>query len=250
MNRYENNDFLFMKTYGLIGKNIDYSFSRNYFNNKFKNELNLNSQYVNFDIDSVNHVTNLFNQNYNGFNVTIPYKEVIIPFLNSLDFHAQQIEAVNTIKVKNKEVIGYNTDWIGFKKSIEPLLKSHHKKALILGTGGASKAIIYALKQLNIATVTVSRTLGDYTYADLTKEIILDCSIIVNCTPLGTFPNTELFPDIPYEYITSNHLAYDLIYNPEKTTFLQKCQSQGALIKNGLEMLEIQAEEAFKIWNL
>ena len=237
-----------MKTYGLLGKNISYSFSRNYFNNKFKNENILNSQYVNFDIDELSELNNIFNINNYGFNVTIPYKEAIIPYLDSLDFHAEQIGAVNTIQIKNGKKIGFNTDWIGFKKSLEPLLKPHHKKALILGTGGASKAVIYALKQLQIDTLIVSRN-GKNTYEDLSEEIIQNNTIIINCTPVGTFPNTDSAPDIPYQFITKNHLVYDLIYNPAETLFLKKCKENGAVTKNGLEMLEIQAEESWKIWN-
>ena len=237
-----------MKTYGLIGKNISYSFSRNYFNNKFKNENISDSQYVNFDVDKSSELNNIFNINNYGFNVTIPYKETIIPYLDSLDFHAEQIGAVNTIKIENEKKIGFNTDWIGFKKSLEPFLKSHHKKALILGTGGASKAVIYALKQLQIQTLIVSRN-GKTTYEDLSEEIIQNNTIIINCTPVGTFPNTDSAPEIPYQFITKNHLVYDLIYNPAETLFLKKCKENGAVTKNGLEMLEIQAEESWKIWN-
>ncbi|KAA5537751.1 shikimate dehydrogenase family protein [Paenimyroides baculatum] len=237
-----------MKTYGLIGKKIGYSFSRNYFNNKFKNENRLNSQYINFDIDNLSELNNIFNINNYGFNVTIPYKETIIPYLDSLDFHAEKIGAVNTIQIKKGKKIGFNTDWIGFKKSLEPLLKPHHKKALILGTGGASKAVIYALKQLQIQTLIVSRN-GETTYEDLSEEIIQNNTIIINCTPVGTFPNTDSAPEIPYQFITKNHLVYDLIYNPAETLFLKKSKENGAVTKNGLEMLEIQAEESWKIWN-
>ena len=237
-----------MKTYGLIGKNISYSFSRNYFANKFKKEDIKNSQYINFDIDNLSELNNIFNTDNFGFNVTIPYKEVIIPYLDSLDFHAEKIGAVNTIKLENEKKIGFNTDWIGFKKSIEPLLNSHHTKALILGTGGASKAVIYALDQLKIETLMVSRY-GEISYEDLSEEIIQNHAIIINCTPVGTFPNVDAAPEIPYHFITKNHLAYDLIYNPAETLFLKKCKEKGAVVKNGLEMLEIQAEASWKIWN-
>lgn len=237
-----------MKTYGLIGKNISYSFSRNYFNSKFNNQKILNYQYVNFEIDSISELNTLFNKNYNGFNVTIPYKEVIIPYLDSLDYHADKIGAVNTIKIENDKKIGFNTDWVGFKKSIQPLLKTHHTHALILGSGGASKAITYALKQLQINYLIVSRN-GKISYEDLSEEIIKNHTIIINCTPVGTFPNIEASPEIPYEYISEMHLAYDLIYNPAETLFLKKCREQGAIVKNGLEMLLIQAEESWEIWN-
>lgn len=237
-----------MKTYGLIGKNISYSFSRNYFNNKFKNQNILNTQYINFDIDNLSELNNIFNLNNFGFNVTIPYKEAIIPYLDLLDFHAEKIGAVNTIKIENGKKIGFNTDWIGFKKSIQLHLKPHHTKAIILGTGGASKAIIYALEQLQINYLIVSRN-GEITYEDLSEEIIQSHTIIINCTPVGTFPNVDLAPEITYNFITNNHLAYDLIYNPAETLFLKKCKEKGAVIKNGLEMLEIQAEESWEIWN-
>lgn len=238
-----------MNTYGLIGKNISYSFSRNYFNEKFKNETILNLQYINFDLDSLSQLNKIFNQENKGFNVTIPYKETIIPYLDALDLHAEKIGAVNTIQIKNNIKTGFNTDWIGFKNSIVPLLKPHHKKALILGTGGASKAIKYALEQLQIEYKVVSRTQADFTYNDLNESIIKEYLVIINCTPLGTFPNIEQAPQIPYEFITENHLAYDLVYNPEETQFLKNCKVKGAQIKNGLEMLEIQAEEAWKVWN-
>ncbi len=238
-----------MNTYGLIGKNISYSFSRNYFNEKFKKETILNSQYINFDLDSLSQLNQIFNQENKGFNVTIPYKETIIPYLDELDLHAEKISAVNTIQIKNNIKTGFNTDWIGFKNSIVPLLKPYHKKALILGTGGASKAIKYALEQLQIEYKVVSRTQADFTYNDLNESIIKEYLVIINCTPLGTFPNIEQAPQIPYKFITENHLAYDLVYNPEETQFLKNCKVKGAQIKNGLEMLEIQAEEAWKIWN-
>jgi len=238
-----------MKTYGLIGKNIDYSFSRNYFNNKFKNDNILNSQYINFDIDNLYKLNNIFNQNNKGYNVTIPYKKEIIPYLDSLDFHAEKIGAVNTIKIENGKKIGFNTDWIGFKKSIEPLLKTHHSQALILGTGGSSKAVAYALEQLQIIYKTVSRNKGDFAYDELRQKILSEYLLIINCTPLGTFPVVDVAPEIPYQYLTDKHLAYDLIYNPAETLFLKNCREKGAVTKNGLEMLEIQAEESWKIWN-
>ncbi|WLD22789.1 shikimate dehydrogenase [Flavobacterium dauae] len=238
-----------MNTYGLIGKNIDYSFSRNYFNNKFNNEHILNSQYINFDIDNLSKLNNIFKQNNKGYNVTIPYKKEIIPYLDALDIHSKKIGAVNTIQIKNGQKIGFNTDWIGFKKSLEPLLKTHHTQALILGTGGSSKAVAYALKQLQITYKTVSRTKGDFVYNQLNQKILSEYLLIINCTPLGTFPVVDVAPEIPYNFITKNHLAYDLIYNPAETLFLKNCREKGAVSKNGLEMLEIQAEESWKLWN-
>lgn len=238
-----------MNTYGLIGKNIDYSFSRNYFNNKFKNDNILNSQYINFDIDNLSQLNNIFNKKDKGYNVTIPYKKEIIPYLDALDIHSKKIGAVNTIKVENGQKIGFNTDWIGFKKSIEPLLKTHHTQALILGTGGSSKAVAYALEQLQITYKTVSRNKGDFAYDELSQKLLSEYLLIINCTPLGTFPVVDVAPEIPYQYLTDKHLAYDLIYNPAETLFLKNCREKGAVTKNGLEMLEIQAEESWKIWN-
>ncbi len=238
-----------MNTYGLIGKNIDYSFSKNYFNNKFKREGIENAQYINFDIDNISKLNNIFKQKNQGYNVTIPYKEAVIPYLDTLDNHAKEIGAVNTIQVHKHQKKGFNTDWIGFKKSIEPLLQSHHTKALILGSGGASKAVIYALKQLRISTTIVSRNKGDFTYQQFNEQLIKEHTIIVNTTPLGTFPEVMLAPELPYHFISKQHLVYDLIYNPQETLFLKKCRENGASIKNGLQMLEIQAEEAWKIWN-
>ena len=237
------------KIFGLIGKNISYSFSPDYFNNKFKEE-NIDAEYRLFDIDEINKVKGVFNQSVGGLNVTIPYKEEIIPFLDRISGAAKEINAVNTIQFKDYEIIGHNTDVIGFKNSIQPLLKPHHKKALILGTGGASKAVKYVFKELNIDFKVVSRSdKADFTYESLNKEILSEYLIIVNCTPLGTFPNVEKTPDIPFDAITEKHLVYDLIYNPEKTTFLRKAENKGATIKNGLEMLQGQAEAAWDIWN-
>ncbi len=240
--------------FGLVGRNISYSFSAGYFKTKFK-ELNLPHTYENFDLNSLkelNHV--VANQdNLKGLNVTIPYKEEIILLLDSLNKRAKKIGAVNTIKVTPKgKLKGYNTDYYGFKKSIEPHLKSHHKQALILGTGGASKAVVYALGKLGIHCNYVSREskIGvPYTYQLLSKKIIEAHQIIVNCTPLGTYPKIEDCPDIPYDAITNQHIAYDLIYNPEKTRFLEQAQSNGATIVNGFEMLKLQAEKAWEIWN-
>lgn len=244
-----------MKKLGLLGKNIGYSFSRTYFSNKFiKEELSEIFSYQNFDIESINLFPNLIDENPEliGLNVTIPYKEEIIQYLNELSETASIIGAVNTIKIDSEgKLIGHNTDYIGFLESIKPLLQSHHKKALVLGYGGASKAILFALQQLNIDYLLVSRTKSDtnITYEEVDKEIFDHYQIVINCTPLGTFPAVENCPDIPYHYFTNQHIAYDLIYNPEQTTFLKQAQSQGTTIKNGSEMLILQAEAAWKIWN-
>ncbi|MCA0132105.1 shikimate dehydrogenase family protein [Winogradskyella alexanderae] len=239
--------------FGLIGRNISYSFSRGYFAKKFEKE-NLNFTYENFDLTSIDKFPVIFenNPNLKGLNVTIPYKEQIIPYLDKVSKKAQKIGAVNTIRIKNKKIIGYNTDYYGFKKSITPHLTKYHKNALILGTGGASKAIAYALEKLQIEYDFVSRNKTQkvkYQYSDLTPELIRLYKIIINCTPVGTYPNVDQCPNIPYEGITSSHILYDLIYNPERTKFLQFGEMKGAAIINGLQMLELQAEKSWEIWN-
>ncbi|AUC14299.1 shikimate dehydrogenase [Tenacibaculum sp. SZ-18] len=240
--------------FGLLGKNISYSFSRGYFGEKFK-ELDLKDHsYVNFDLQDINKLGKIIIKEKNslrGFNVTIPYKEAVIPFLDKIDNKAAAIGAVNTVKVfKNGKLKGYNTDYLGFKNSLRPFLRKEHKKALILGTGGASKAVAFALSSLDIKPTFVSRNTSDnvITYQDLNEELIKDNLVIINCTPLGTHPNVDQTPDIPYNFIGESHILYDLIYNPSKTLFLQKGELKGAQIKNGLEMLEIQAEKAWEIW--
>ncbi|ENI5846062.1 shikimate dehydrogenase [Flavobacterium psychrophilum] len=244
-----------MKKLGLLGKNISYSFSQNYFTNKFKQEKNSNDfSYENFDIQSIEEFTKILqiNSNLIGLNVTIPYKETIIPFLDELSQNAKEIGAVNTIRISpNGKLFGDNTDYFGFNKSLKPLLKSHHKKALILGTGGAAKAVAFGLKKLNIESLFVSRLEQEstITYNEINAKIFDDYQIIINCTPLGTTPKTELFPDIPYSFFTPKHIAFDLIYNPEKTVFLEKAENKGAIIKNGYDMLVFQAEKAWEIWN-
>jgi shikimate dehydrogenase len=240
--------------FGLVGRNISYSFSRAYFAKKFERE-NLSYSYVNFDLNSIDELRDIIKKtpNLKGLNVTIPYKEEVIPLLDDLDKRAQKIGAVNTIKItKSKKLIGYNTDYYGFKNSLKLHLEKHHTRALILGTGGASKAVAYALKKLDLTYDYVSRSKKDgvkYTYTDLTYEIIKTYTIIVNCTPIGTFPNVNECPDIPYDAITKDHILYDLIYNPEQTKFLSYGAKKRAITINGLEMLKLQAEKAWKIWN-
>ncbi|TYP97553.1 shikimate dehydrogenase [Tenacibaculum adriaticum] len=244
------------KLFGLLGRNISYSFSREYFTEKFK-ELKLeNHKYINFDLQQIEDLSEILKENKNvlcGLNVTIPYKEEVFPFLDTIDKKAKKIGAVNSIKISKKgKLKGYNTDYYGFKNSLKPLLKKHHTKALILGTGGASKAVAHALKKLDIKYKFVTRTKRNeemFTYSELTSKEITEYTIIINCTPLGTHPNIENRPDIPYQYINEKHLLYDLIYNPAKTTFLSLGKKQGATTKNGLEMLELQAEKSWKIWN-
>lgn len=239
--------------FGLIGKNIDYSFSRVYFTQKFKQLQLSHYSYGNFDFQNIEELTAVLENNHDikGFNVTIPYKEAVIPFLNKLDTTAQEIGAVNTIKLTEEGLIGYNTDYYGFLKAIEPLLEKQHTHALILGTGGASKAIAYVFKSLGIQFTFVSRhpKANQLSYADLDKKNMTSNTVIVNCTPLGTFPNVHQKPPIPYEFISKNHVLFDLIYNPQKTAFLAAGEKQGAQIKNGEKMLEQQAEKAWEIWN-
>ena len=239
--------------YGLIGRNISYSFSKGYFTKKFM-ELGLdNHSYENFDLREICEFKDLISQNPNikGFNVTIPYKEEIIPFLTDLDTEAKIIGAVNTIKIENDRLIGHNTDAFGFEKSIIPYLGKHHERALILGTGGASKAIAHVLKKMGITHTFVSRNPGreQLHYSGLDGELLRKNAILINCTPLGTYPDIDNRPDIPYQFITPKHLLYDLIYNPGKTAFLRAGEQAGAKIINGSKMLEFQAEKAWEIWN-
>jgi len=241
------------KQFGLVGKNISYSFSNKYFSNKFKKEGLPHCYYNNFDLKSIEYFPDIFKENPNikGLNITIPYKEVIFPHLDKLSSKAKRIGAVNTIRITKKgKLKGYNTDEYGFRKSLSPYLKKHHKKALILGTGGASKAIAFSLKKLHIQYQFVSRSANEsFNYDSLSPEVIAEHHLIINCTPLGTFPNINDCPNIPYEAITNKHLLYDLIYNPEETTFLKKGKTKGAVTVNGLKMLELQAEKAWSIWN-
>ena len=241
------------KKYGLVGKNIQYSFSKKYFSERFDDQKEWNYSYENFDIESIFEFKKiLLTENLAGLNVTIPYKQEVIPFLDKLSKKAREIGAVNTIKfTRSGKTKGYNTDWYGFSESIGPLLKVQHTKALILGTGGASKAVAYALRKLNIDVAFVSRnkTRMGFTYEQLNQEIVFDYNIVINCTPLGTSPNVDECPNFPYEFVTENHLFMDLIYNPEETLFLKKAKEMGATIKNGHEMLVLQAEKSWEIWN-
>lgn len=242
------------KKFGLIGKDISYSFSKKYFTEKFAQDLYEDCSYENFDIPNIEDFPSILknNPNLKGLNVTIPYKESIIPYLDTVSDKAFQIGAVNVIRFTKKgNLKGYNSDWFGFKKSLEPLLQVHHKKALILGTGGAAKAVAFALDQLGITYSFVSREANPNTidYSLINATTFDNHQIIINCTPVGTSPNTKEFPPIPYNYFSKQHIAFDLIYNPEETQFLKKAKKQGAVTKNGYEMLVFQAEKAWKIWN-
>ncbi|WP_034920565.1 shikimate dehydrogenase family protein [Gillisia sp. CAL575] len=241
------------KIFGLIGKNIDYSFSRTYFNEKFSAEK-IDATYRNFDLSDISEFPSLLkdNPNITGINVTIPYKEAIIPFLDEVENTATEIGAVNTIKISpDGKLVGYNTDFYGFSEALKPYLKPHHTKALILGTGGASKAVSYALKNLGIVVTNVSRSKSsqNYMYSELTPAIMEEYTLIINCTPLGTFPNTDHFAPIPVKLLTSKHLIFDLIYNPSHTKLMKLALNQHAKATNGLAMLEYQAEKSWEIWN-
>ncbi|MCC6252104.1 MAG: shikimate dehydrogenase [Bacteroidia bacterium] len=248
---------------GLIGKSLKHSFSKHYFEQKFMHGNYGHCSYQNFELPEINEeiLNGIIEQNaLSGFNVTIPYKEQIVPFIHQLTPEAKEIGAVNTVLIephKNNHkyyLSGYNTDYIGFLKSIRPFLTYQHQKALILGTGGAAKSIHYALKSLGCECWFVSRDkkeniLQHFVYSELNETIIKHFKLIVNTTPLGTFPQVEDFPPIPFQYIGKEHLLFDLIYNPETTVFLEYGRKQGAAIINGLSMLQFQAEEAWKIWN-
>lgn len=242
-----------MKKYGLIGKSLGYSFSKQFFNNKFANE-GLDAVYSNYEIpDSSEFLEIVKDPKLVGLNVTIPYKQDVMRMMDKLSDEANHIGAVNVVKIDhiNHKLIGYNTDVIGFMESIKPLLKPYHTKALVLGTGGASMAIKYGLHKLNIETLSVSRNKreGIITYKEITSELIEEYKVIVNCTPIGTFPNVNGCSDIPYDLLTSNHVLYDLVYNPEETLFMKKGLINGATVKNGHEMLILQAKAAWTIWN-
>jgi len=244
-----------VKHFGLVGKVLGYSFSKKYFDQKFE-ALKLAHQFENYEfrdeqalglflLDEVFKLT--------GFSVTIPYKEVIIPYLDHLDESAQKTGAVNSVHINNGRLIGYNTDSFGFSNSLKPLLNKTHQTALILGTGGASKAIAYALNLLNISTTFVSRNPKEQntiTYKALNKSTILNHHIIINTTPLGTFPNVTDCPDIPYKYLNKQHIVFDLIYNPGETLFLKRAKEQGCITQNGLPMLHLQAEKSWAIWGV
>ena len=243
------------KLYGLIGYPLTHSFSKKYFEEKFKQLGLINCKFENFSIQSIDELNSILTEHHatlKGLAVTIPYKQQVLKLLNSSDDILLEMNACNCIKIDNGKLIGYNTDWKRYEKSFIPHLESKHKKALVLGNGGAAVAVCFVLKKLGIDYEIVSRRIHDgsfLTYTNLTENIIREHTIIINTTPLGTFPAINQFPLIPYSGITKEHYLFDLVYNPEKTTFLQKGEEQGAAIKNGADMLAIQAEENWKIWN-
>ena len=246
-----------MRKFGLIGKSLDHSWSKEYFQQKFINEKINNCVYENFPLGDLNGLRNLVLQDssLSGLNITNPYKLEVLKYLDDLDSVAEAVQAVNCLQINRSglslQLKGYNTDMVAFMESLKPLLHETDRKALVLGTGGAARAICHALKELNIGHSIVSRQVrkGMLTYADLNKQIITGHHIIINATPVGMFPDNEQCPPLPYSCLTSYHLLYDLVYNPEMTLFLKKAQEPGARIKNGLEMLQLQAELSWKIWN-
>lgn len=246
-----------MKKYGLIGFPLTHSFSKRYFTEKFEAE-NIDSTYDNFEIDNISKFPEIVKNNPEliGLNVTIPYKEQVIPFLDDLNESAKEIGAVNTVKIiRNGSGVylkGFNTDTFGFETSLKPLLKPYHKKALILGTGGASKALKYVLNNLEIDFVSASieeLKENEIRYEVIDKEMMKERLLIINATPLGTYPKVETYPNIPYLYLTEKHLLFDLVYNPEISAFLRKGIDMGATTKNGYEMLLLQAKKSYEIWN-
>ena len=245
-----------MDKYGIIGYPLGHSFSRGFFTEKFARE-GIDAQYINFEIPDARMLCDVLcnNPELRGLNVTLPHKQAVIPMLDELSDEAREIGAVNVIKctINNGQwtMKGFNSDIIGFTESIKPLLQPHHKKALVLGTGGASKAICVGLTHLGLMWKYVSRTprKGIITYEDITSETLQEYTVIVNCSPVGMFPKVDTAPAIPYGCLTSRHLLFDCVYNPEDTLFMQKGRKQGATVKNGLEMLHLQAVASWHFWN-
>lgn len=246
-----------MKKLGLIGYPLGHSFSKKFYHEKFKKE---NIQGIDYDLYAIPDIKDfqrlyLDDHSFYGFNVTIPHKQAVLHYIDELSDEALEMQAVNCIRIEQREgkpfLKGFNTDAYGFEESIKPLLKPYHKQALVLGNGGAAKAVFYSLKKLNIPFKVVSRTLtnGDLTYEQLNEELVQQHQLIINCSPIGSFPDVDNAPQIPYEGVTENHLLYDLIYNPEETEFLKRGRIKGAATKNGYEMLLLQAEKNWEIWN-
>jgi len=241
-----------MKVYGLVGKTLQHSFSANFFSDYFVNE-NIVAKYQNFELKTIEDIQSVFDLQPAGLNVTIPYKESVIPFLDELDPIAEKIGAVNTIVFDGDKKIGYNTDAFGFKQAIKPFLNNQHERALIFGTGGAAKAVASVLKEIGVDVIFISRNpLGKnkhFNYSEVNLQMLNACKLMVNCTPVGTFPNSSDYLPLPYEGIGKDHLVIDLIYNPIKSMFLQKAESQGATIMNGEGMLKAQAMKSWSLWN-
>lgn len=248
-----------MKTYGLIGYRLGYSFSKGFFTEKFEKENLSEHEYVNFELDTIDEFPAIFkaNDHIAGLNCTIPYKQQIMPFLDEIDAEAAEVGAINTVKIIHSsegiKLKGFNTDIYGFENSLKPMLTGKHTKALILGTGGASKAIKHILTKLGLSFVSASIEEQLYEneirYEQIDESLLRECLVVINATPLGTFPKVDNCANIPYEFIGSDHVLFDLVYNPEETLFMKKGKAQGAAVKNGLEMLHLQALKAWEIWN-
>jgi shikimate dehydrogenase len=240
------------KTYGLLGKSLIHSFSPDFFASYF-NDHEIDAEYRLFEIDNIQKVNEIFQHNPCGLNVTVPYKEEIVPYLDALDESAKVIGAVNVVAFENGKKIGYNTDAFGFHQSIKPFLTFHHERALIFGTGGASKAVAHVFNSIGLDVLFVSRNpnsdLNQFAYSELNEVMISACKVIVNCTPVGMYPTMDETIDLPFEALTTDHLVIDLIYNPPLTKFLSKAQEKGATILNGTSMLREQALKSWEIWN-
>jgi shikimate dehydrogenase len=241
-----------MKVYGLVGRTLQHSFSANFFSDYFANE-NIVARYQNFEIEAVEHIQSVFDLNPAGLNVTIPYKESVLPYVDELDPLARTIGAVNTIVFDGNHKIGYNTDVFGFQQSIKPFLTNQHERAIIFGTGGAAKAVAFVLQEIGIDVLYVSRKASGipkhFDYSAVNSHMINACKLIINCTPVGTHPHIDECLDLPYESMGIEHLAIDLIYNPIETLFLKKAKAQGASIMNGESMLKTQAMKSWALWN-
>ena len=240
-----------LKHYGLIGKTLGHSFSAAFFKDYFEKN-NIEARYSNFELKEIEEIQTIFSQNLSGLNVTFPYKESVLPFLDRLDESAAQIGAVNVIAFENGEKVGYNTDAYGFAQSIKPFLTFEHERALIFGTGGASKAVAHVFKQLGLEVFYISRQPDHqnrvYTYSDINEHMLKACKVLVNCTPIGTFPNVDACIELPFEFLTPAHLLIDLVYNPAQTELMKRAKTQGAAVMNGLSMLQHQALKSYEIW--
>lgn len=238
--------------YGLIGKTLAHSFSASFFKDYFEKN-NIDARYSNFELNDVEEISSIFEQNLSGLNVTFPYKESVIPYLDRLDESAEQIGAVNVIAFENGEKVGYNTDAYGFAQSIKPFLTFEHERALIFGTGGASKAVAHVFKQIGLDVFYISRNghqaNGVFTYEDINSHMLQACKVLVNCTPIGTFPNISDYIELPFEHLTPAHLVIDLVYNPAETELMKRAKKQGAAVMNGLSMLQHQALKSYEIWS-
>lgn len=241
-----------MKHFGLIGKTLGHSFSAVFFKDYFEKN-NIDATYSNFELTDIAEIQSLFDQHLSGFNVTFPYKESVIPFLDRLDETASQIGAVNVIAFENGQKVGYNTDAYGFAQSIKPFLTFEHERALIFGTGGASKAIAHVFKTLGVEVYFISRqpdhTKRIYSYSEINEHMLNACKVLVNCTPIGTFPNIDASIELPFEFLTPAHLVIDLVYNPAETTLMKRAKTKGAAVMNGLSMLQHQALLSYEIWS-